>query len=121
METYIVITTSIIVCLIGLGLAGFVGYALREGNISGGTVFGGMCCGLLILFYVLGLGGGVGDEEKGRYYATQCQLIEKNIDNGVFQSNTNKLKCGEVIENVTVSDYQADMAAYEKSQVSSRQ
>lgn len=120
METYIAITTTIIVWLIGLGLAGFVGNALLEGNISGATI-AGMCCGLLILFYALGLGDGVGDEEKGRYYATQCQLIETNIDNGVFQSNTNKLKCGEVIENVTVSDYQAAMAAYEKSQVSSRQ
>lgn len=120
MEAYIAITTMIILSLLGFGLAGFIVHALREGKISGITL-AGMCCGLLILFYALGLGDGVGDEEKGRYYATQCQLIETNIDNGVFQSNTNKLKCGEVIENVTVSDYQAAMAAYEKSQVSSRQ
>ncbi|EOE1546027.1 hypothetical protein ACJ9E6_004106 [Providencia rettgeri] len=50
---------------------------------------------------------------KGEYYATQCQLIETNIDNGLFQSNTNKLKCGDVIENVTVDEYQQAIQAYQ--------
>ncbi|HGN0870219.1 hypothetical protein EC835_11422 [Providencia alcalifaciens] len=53
---------------------------------------------------------------KGEYYSTQCQLIEINIDNGVFLLNTNKLKCGDVIENVTVDDYQKYIEAYKKSQ-----
>lgn len=116
MEAYITITTTIIVFLVGLCLAGIVGSALSEGNIAGVTI-GGVCSVLLILFYAWFLSDDVSDEEKGRYYATQCQLIETNIDNGVFQSNTNKLQCGEVIENVTVSDYQSAMAAYAKSQV----
>lgn len=50
---------------------------------------------------------------KGEYYSTQCQLIETNNDNGLFQSNTNKLKCGDVIENVTVSDYKEAIDAYQ--------
>nr|WP_181375481.1 hypothetical protein [Pectobacterium carotovorum]ALG88491.1 Hypothetical protein [Pectobacterium carotovorum] len=50
---------------------------------------------------------------KGEYYSTQCQLIETNIDNGLFQSNTNKLKCGDVIENVTVDEYQQAIQAYQ--------
>ncbi|MBF0693178.1 hypothetical protein IR150_17050 [Providencia alcalifaciens] len=45
----------------------------------------------------------------------QCQLIETNIDNGLFQSNTNKLKCGDVIENVTVDEYQDAVKAYQES------
>ncbi|MDX7323698.1 hypothetical protein [Providencia rettgeri] len=54
---------------------------------------------------------------KGEYYSTQCQLIETNNDNGLFQSNTNKLKCGDVIENVTVSDYKEAIEAYQNSNV----
>lgn len=50
---------------------------------------------------------------KGEYYSTQCQLIETNIDNGLFQSNTNKLKCGDVIENVTVDEYQQAIQSYQ--------
>lgn len=54
--------------------------------------------------------------DKGHYYQSECQLIETNIDNGLFQSNTNKLKCGDVIENVTVDEYQEAIKAYKKSQ-----
>lgn len=54
--------------------------------------------------------------EKGNQYTNRCQLIETNIDNGLFQSNTNKLKCGDVIENVSVDEYQEAIKAYKKSQ-----
>ncbi|HEM8139310.1 TPA: hypothetical protein U2M34_002205 [Providencia rettgeri] len=56
------------------------------------------------------------DVSKGKYYATQCQLIETNINNGLFQPNTNKLKCGDVIENVSVDEYQEAIKAYKESQ-----
>ncbi|HHR6019708.1 TPA: hypothetical protein ACS7Z7_003394 [Providencia alcalifaciens] len=52
---------------------------------------------------------------KGEYYSTQCQLIETNIDNGLLLLNTNKLKCGDVIENVTVDEYQDAIKAYQES------
>ncbi|EKT62632.1 hypothetical protein OO9_18481 [Providencia alcalifaciens Dmel2] len=52
---------------------------------------------------------------KGEYYSTQCQLIETNINNGVFFLNTHKLKCGDVIENVTVDEYQDVIKAYQES------
>lgn len=52
---------------------------------------------------------------KGEYYASQCQLIETNIDNGLFHPKTNKLKCGDVIENVTVDEYQNAIQASEIS------
>lgn len=52
---------------------------------------------------------------KGEYYSTQCQLIETNINNGVFFLNTHKLKCGDVIENVTVDEYQDAVKAYQES------
>ena len=55
-------------------------------------------------------------DDKGQYYLSECQLIETNIDNGLFQSNTNKLKCGDVIENVSVDEYQEAIQAYKKSQ-----
>lgn len=55
---------------------------------------------------------------KGEYYSTKCQLIETNNDNGLFQPNSNKLKCGDVIENVTVDEYQEAVKAYKKYQPS---
>lgn len=67
------------------------------------------------LYYSL-FGERAGSVSKGEYYATQCQLIETNIDNGFFQSNTNKLKCGDVIENVSVDEYQEAIKAYKESQ-----
>lgn len=66
------------------------------------------------LYYSL-FGEQAGSVSKGEYYATQCQLIETNIDNGLFQPNTNKLKCGDVIENVTVDGYQQAIQAYQSS------
>lgn len=66
------------------------------------------------LYYSL-FGEQTGNVSKGEYYATQCQLIETNIDNGLFQPNTNKLKCGDVIENVTVDEYQQAIQAYQGS------
>ncbi|MEX0425937.1 hypothetical protein KDV38_19810, partial [Providencia rettgeri] len=54
--------------------------------------------------------------DKGQYYLSECQLIETNIDNGLFQSNTNKLKCGDVIKNVSVDEYQEAIKAYKESQ-----
>ncbi|HHE6471503.1 TPA: hypothetical protein ACPFI9_003940 [Providencia rettgeri] len=69
--------------------------------------------GLTIAVY----GKEVENVSKGKYYSTQCQLIETNNDNGLFQPNTNKLKCGDVIENVTVSDYKEAVEAYQNSNV----
>ncbi|MEX0425903.1 hypothetical protein KDV38_19600 [Providencia rettgeri] len=66
------------------------------------------------LYYSL-FGERAGSVSKGEYYATQCQLIETNIDNGLFQPNTNKLKCGDVIENVSVDEYQQAIQAYQDS------
>ncbi|WHT81900.1 hypothetical protein [Providencia rettgeri] len=48
----------------------------------------------------------------GRYYSEQCKLIEGNIDNGFFSSNTNRLSCNGSILNVTVSDYDKAIETY---------
>ncbi|APC14184.1 TPA: hypothetical protein RG501_RS20840 [Providencia rettgeri] len=66
------------------------------------------------LYYSL-FGEQTGNVSKGEYYATQCQLIETNIDNGLFQSNTNKPKSGDVIEKVIVDEYQQAIQAYQGS------
>ncbi len=50
---------------------------------------------------------------KGKYYVTQCELIETNIDEGVIIKDTHKLKCGDLIENVTVDEYQQAIQAYQ--------
>lgn len=70
---------------------------------------------IMVFIYFIAFGGENKTEKisKGEYYSTQCQLIETNIDNGLFQPNTNKLKCGDVIENVTVDEYQQAIQAYQ--------
>ncbi|EMA4783766.1 hypothetical protein U3C50_003540 [Providencia rettgeri] len=75
---------------------------------------------VLVIMLIIGLNNTLYTDKaenvsKGEYYTTQCQLIETNIDNGLFQSNTNKLKCGDVIENVTVDEYQQAIQAYQGS------
>ncbi|HHR6502994.1 TPA: hypothetical protein ACS8CD_003561 [Providencia alcalifaciens] len=76
---------------------------------------------LIFVFLALWLSSGKRKEKSlsqislGEHYANQCQLIETNIDNGLFQSNTNKLKCGDVIENVTVVEYQDAVKTYQES------
>lgn len=48
----------------------------------------------------------------GRYYSEQCKLIEGNINNGFFSSNTNRLSCNGSILNVTVADYDKAIETY---------
>lgn len=55
---------------------------------------------------------------KGKYYMETCQLIDVNVDNGLFQSNVIKLKCGKAVEYITLNYYQKAIEAYKKSQYS---
>ncbi|HGY1116988.1 TPA: hypothetical protein ACNUX9_003863 [Providencia rettgeri] len=109
----------IVVILIGLIAVSFWFFirAISDGNTS--RVIGSLT--------LMGIVGGLGMvidyidnqkslTDKGQYYLSECQLIETNIDNGLFQSNTNKLKCGDAIENVSVDEYQEAIKAYKESQ-----
>lgn len=50
---------------------------------------------------------------KGKYWKTECRLIETNIDNGFFSNKTNRLDCNGTINNVDVFDYNSAVSAYE--------
>lgn len=102
----------IAVFLLGLALVG----ALKEGETKIGIALTVIIISMLSL-YILAFGVESQTEaiSKGEYYSTQCQLIETNINNGVFFLNTHKLKCGDVIENVTVDEYQDVVKAYQES------
>lgn len=105
-----IIIIVIVVILLGIVVRG----AIKAGEAELVTK-GAVILFVLVLMFILSLPDKAKDTENGKYYATQCQLIETNIDNGLFQSNTNKLKCGDVIENVTVSDYKEAVEAYQLS------
>lgn len=51
----------------------------------------------------------------GDYYTNKCKLIETNISNGFLSSNTNRLDCNGVIENVNVDDYNSAIKTYQAS------
>lgn len=99
---------------IGLVFALIINSLFSAGKIVIGSCLAAFAS-IIGIFYILFFQNEPINPIKGEYYATQCQLIETNIDNGLFQSNTNKLKCGDVIENVTVSDYKEAIEAYQLS------
>ncbi len=35
-----------------------------------------------------------------------CKIVEENINNGFLAAKANKMKCGDVIKNIDVSDYE---------------
>lgn len=88
--------------------------ALKEEEFAK-AIAGAVVAICLLGLYISIFGERTGNISKGEYYSTQCQLIETNIDNGLFQPNTNKLKCGDVIENVAVDEYQQAIQAYKKA------
>ncbi|MCY0801947.1 hypothetical protein N0398_13000 [Providencia rettgeri] len=102
-------------------IIGLVFALIVSSFLNAGKIVIGWCVAVFALifgiFYILIFQNEPINPKKGEYYSTQCQLIETNIDNGIFQSNTNKLKCGDVIENVTVSDYKEAIEAYKNSNV----
>ncbi|MEY0978500.1 hypothetical protein AB7196_21360 [Providencia rettgeri] len=102
-------------------IIGLVFALIVSSFLNAGKIVIGWCVAVFALifgiFYILIFQNEPINPKKGEYYATQCQLIETNIDNGLFQSNTNKLKCGDVIENVTVEKYQEAIEAYKNSNV----
>lgn len=100
----------IVIFFLGLAILG----AIRMGEAKFAANLAIIVSALAIML-VFALPDNTNEAEKGKYYATQCQLIETNINNGLFQSNTNKLKCGDVIENVTVVEYQDAVKTYQES------
>lgn len=58
--------------------------------------------------------------KKGEFYSTKCKLVEKNIYNGFFTEDVNKIKCDDplgyvVFDFVKVSEYESAIASYQKS------
>lgn len=105
------ITASLFTVIFILAIfTSFIEDELTKGIV--GAVAGAVVAICLFGLYDSQFGEQTGNVSKGEYYAMQCQLIETNIDNGLFQPNTNKLKCGDVIENVTVDEYQEAIQAY---------
>ncbi|HBR1931613.1 hypothetical protein AAHY10_25125 (plasmid) [Klebsiella pneumoniae] len=44
-------------------------------------------------------------EVLSHHWKNDCRLLEINIDKGFFSPAQNRLQCGDVIENVSKSDY----------------
>ena len=48
-------------------------------------------------------------EVLSHHWKNDCRLLETNIDKGFFSPAQNRLQCGDVIENVSKSDYDRAM------------
>lgn len=73
-----------------------------------------------VFFYISLYGPGAKKElqdniSTGEYYVTKCKPIEINIDNGFFNSHTNKLNCDGVIVNVSKDEYDRSVLIYTES------
>ncbi|HHI5591635.1 hypothetical protein [Klebsiella quasipneumoniae] len=44
-------------------------------------------------------------EALSHHWKNDCRLLEANIDKGLFSPAQNRLQCGDVIENVSMADY----------------
>lgn len=44
-------------------------------------------------------------EALSHHWKNDCRLLETNIDKGFFSPAQNRLRCGDVIENVSKADY----------------
>ena len=49
-------------------------------------------------------------EVLSHHWKNDCRLLETNIDKGFFSPAQNRLRCGDVIENVSKSDYDRAMS-----------
>ncbi|EPY4071017.1 hypothetical protein CWN24_14565 [Klebsiella pneumoniae] len=49
-------------------------------------------------------------EVLSHHWKNDCRLLETNIDKGFFSPARNRLQCGDVIENVSKSDYDRAMS-----------
>ena len=49
-------------------------------------------------------------EALAHHWTHDCRLMEKNIDKGLLSPTQNRLQCGDVIENVSKSDYDRAMS-----------
>ncbi|TYY43636.1 hypothetical protein FCH00_023230 [Klebsiella pneumoniae] len=49
-------------------------------------------------------------EVLSHHWKNDCRLLETNIDKGFFSPAQNRLQCGDVIENVSKSDYDRAMS-----------
>ncbi|EPY3947622.1 Uncharacterised protein [Klebsiella pneumoniae] len=49
-------------------------------------------------------------EVISHHWKNDCRLLETNIDKGFFSPAQNRLQCGDVIENVSKSDYDRAMS-----------
>ncbi|EOX5720104.1 hypothetical protein [Escherichia coli] len=54
--------------------------------------------------------------ERGRYYLTECQLMERNRDTGFWSGRENILQCGVTREHVNADEYEKAVRAWRQKQ-----
>ena len=104
-------------CLVLLGMC-VVGKIISEEPLLG--LFFGFS--FLILFIILGSeayslmkNGAPKLIEQGRYYTTECYILETNVEINLVYPHTHKLQCGPLIEYVDIKSYREAVKAYQDS------
>ncbi|MFF0901102.1 hypothetical protein [Proteus mirabilis] len=54
--------------------------------------------------------------ERGRYYLTECQLLERNRDTGFWSGRENILQCGVTREHVNADAYEKAIRIWQQKQ-----
>ncbi len=74
---------------------------------------------LFLLILIVGSGVAWNEQnlaERGRYYLTACQLMEKNRDTGFWSGRENILQCGVTREHVNSDAYEKAIRAWQQKQ-----
>ncbi|EPR5528135.1 TPA: hypothetical protein SMP82_000082 [Proteus mirabilis] len=58
--------------------------------------------------------------ERGRYYLTECQLMERNRDTGFWSGRENILQCGMVREHVNADAYEKAIQTWQQKQAGTK-
>ncbi|MFS8164636.1 MULTISPECIES: hypothetical protein [Enterobacterales] len=58
--------------------------------------------------------------EQGRYYLTECQLVERNRDTGFWSERENILQCGVTREHVNADAYEKAIRAWQQKQAGTK-
>jgi len=94
-------TWDIIIIVIGI-----IGFVVNDHVIGKSSSLLCLCLGVSGLIILNMDSDPTPEEYENAKKIMSCKLVEENINNGFLSAKTNRIKCGDVIKNIDISDYE---------------